>query len=630
MIELQDISLSIGQFPLLDKVNIKIHQQQRIALIGRNGAGKTTLLRILAGLEEADDGVIKKGAGDDIVLLPQALPAKSAKTVYDVVAEGVSDVGDLLKQYHLLTQKSASIDDAQQWESELHQLQTEIENQNGWALHHRIEKIITDLCLPADQTMDALSGGWRKRVAIAKVLVRQPALLLLDEPTNHLDIEAIKWLEGYLRSYPKGILFITHDRVLLQNIATDILELDRGVVTAYPADYQLYVKRKQKALAEELEQNKQFDKKLSQEETWIRQGIKARRTRNEGRVRALKKLREIRQQRREQQRNPSMQASQAQTGGKRVFSIESVSFSYQADKPIIHDFDFEIQRGDKVAIFGPNGAGKSTFVKLLMGALKPTNGMIKTGAKNQVVYFDQHREQIDPEQSLIENVAQGDDFVEIGGKRKHIVSYLGDFLFSPQQARGLAKSLSGGECNRLLLAKIFSRPANVLILDEPTNDLDIESLEMLEGLLLEYSGTVIVISHDRQFMDNIATHYIAFENNAHVYSGVGGYSEYSHQVLHSNKSAVDKTATKVTPVVTPSDKKKSTKAKLSYHEQRELAALPSQIEKLEQQIAQHNLKISQADYFKQAADIIKQDASKLQALEDALQQAYERWEALDS
>lgn len=637
MIEVSEITLSLGAFPLLDHIQFHIKQGERLALIGRNGAGKSTLLKIMAGIESADSGSIKATPGFEIILLPQALPPKENKTVYMAVAEGLSDLSGLLDSYHEMLNHPPSEAQLSAWQDKLNRLQSEIELRNGWQIQQRIERVIQDLALPADALMSSLSGGWRKRVALAKALVREPDLLLLDEPTNHLDIEAIQWLESYLLQYPKSLLFITHDRVLMQRVATAILELDRGKITRYPDDYQTYLARKEKALEIEQTHHAKFDKLLSQEEAWIRQGIKARRTRNEGRVRALEKLRQIRKARQEQLKGPSMRVAATESVGKRVFSFENITFGYDVDAPLIKDFTFHIQSGDKVAIIGPNGIGKSTLIQLMLGTLLPQKGKILSGANNQVVYFDQHRDQINLEKSLIDNVAEGDDFIEINGKRQHIISYLGDFLFSPEQARTLAKTLSGGEINRLLLAKIFSKPANVLILDEPTNDLDIESLEVLESLLLNYSGTLIVISHDRQFIDHIATHYIGFERDGTLIASVGGYQEYAEQLLQkqqkikSEKNIQKKTVPAKSSSVAKTGATAAEKQtrKLSYNEQRELELLPQRIEKLESEIAILHQEMADPVFFQQDQKIVREHAQQLEALEQDLQAAYARWEMLD-
>lgn len=612
MLVLKDIYHSVGQFPLLDHVNFEIQAKERIALIGRNGEGKSTLLRILSGAIAPDSGEILKGAHIVVARLAQELPEGQDITVYEAVAQGLKAMSDLLVEYHQLISQVDGHDEA--WLNQINLLQQKIEQKDGWQIQQRIERVIHDLALPADMKMSALSGGWRRRVALAQALVQEPDVLLLDEPTNHLDLEAIQWLEKMLLNYPKTIIFITHDRALLRKLATRIVELDRGKLTSYEPDYDLYLERKEKALAEEERHNALFDKKLSDEEQWIRQGIKARRTRNEGRVRALKALREERSQRRTIKEKPKFALNDPFQGGKTIIQAENVSFGYTPDKLLIQDFSFTIQRGDKIAIIGQNGTGKTTLVKLLLGELTPTSGTIKQSPTNKIAFFDQNRDHLQKQETVMDNVAHGDDFVEIQGKKKHVIGYLGDFLFSPAKCRSLAGILSGGEQNRLLLAKLFARPANVLVLDEPTNDLDIESLTVLEELLLNYQGTVIIISHDREFIDNIATHTIAFEKNGKISIDVGGYSDWlSKQIPVLPKKA------KESPV---KEKVKPAKTKLSFKEQQELDALPGKIEKLEAEIAELS-----ALYTHPKTDVALVN-KQIAQLQEVLDKAYAQWEKL--
>lgn len=523
IVSLKKVSYSVGQFPLLDGVDLEIQPKERVALIGRNGEGKSTLLKIIAQELTPEAGEVIPAPSVRISRLEQTLPLADQKTVYEAVASGLSDLTDLLLQYHHLIHEKQQDD---LWLNQLNTLQQQIEHLDGWQFHQRIERVIQALNLPADQKLSELSGGWRRRVALGAVLVQEPDVLILDEPTNHLDLSTIQWLEKMLLNYPKTILFITHDRALLRALATRIVELDRGKLTSFPGDYEIYLERKAKNLQEEERQNALFDKKLSEEEQWLRQGIKARRTRNEGRVRALKALRDIRQQRREIKQKPKFEAQDPVLSGKTVIQAEGISFGYDSKHPMIQNFSLTIQRGDKIAIVGPNGSGKTTLLKLLIGLLKPDQGFVKQSPTNQITMFDQNREQMNPDLTVMANVAEGDDFIEIQGKKKHVIGYLGDFLFSPHKCRGLAKTLSGGEQNRLLLAKLFSKPANILVLDEPTNDLDIESLDVLENLLLNYAGTVLVISHDREFIDNIATHCIWINEHGKIEMNVGGYSDW--------------------------------------------------------------------------------------------------------
>jgi len=622
LLTLKNIYFSVGEFPLLDHVNFEILPKERIALIGRNGEGKSTLLRILSQAIPADSGEILKPAYLKISRLAQELPESLEITVYEMVAQGLQDLSDILVQYHQLLSQTDGHDEA--WMHQVNILQQQIDQRDGWQIQQRIERVIHDLALPENMKVSALSGGWRRRVALAQALVQEPDILLLDEPTNHLDLDAIQWLEKMLLNYPKTIIFITHDRALLRKLATRIVELDRGKLTTYPPDYDTYLERKEQALEEEARHNALFDKKLSDEEQWIRQGVKARRTRNEGRVRALKALREERSQRRVIKEKPKFEINDPFQGGKTIIQAEHISFGYSPEKLLIEDFTFTIQRGDKIAIVGQNGTGKTTLIKLLCGMLTPTQGSVKASPTNQIAFFDQNRDHLNKEETVMANVAEGDDTIEIQGKKKHVIGYLGDFLFSPSKCRSLAKILSGGEQNRLLLAKLFARPANVLVLDEPTNDLDIESLTVLEDLLLNYQGTVIIISHDREFIDNIATHTIAFEDSGKISINVGGYSDWLARKtvpLEKKKKTPDqKPAQK-----TPSEKKPH---KLSFNEQRELDALPEAIEKLETKIHDLQLKMSEPEFYAKPKAEIETANKALQDLQEALHKAYARWEVL--
>jgi ATP-binding cassette subfamily F protein uup len=625
ILHIDNISLSLGPSPLLDQVCLQIEAKDKIALIGRNGEGKSTLLKIIAGIDAPDSGLIRKEKHTDVALLSQDLPEPDSRSVFDVVAAGLSDIGELLQTYHQLTLQSETHHDDPAWFRQLEQLQNEIEAKNGWEFQQRIEKVITELNLPSDALMSSLSGGWRRRVGIAQVLVRQPDLLLLDEPTNHLDIETIQWLEKLLINYPKAILFITHDRALLRKIATRIIELDRGLLTSYPSDYSTYLARKAKALEDETLHNALFDKKLAQEEVWIRQGVKARRTRNEGRVRALEQLRHLRAQRREQRANPNFNINEIRSTGKIAFDVNDVSYRYNPTKPIIEPFSIALQKSDKIALIGPNGIGKSTFIQLLIGNLEPQTGFIKGSPTNQVAFFDQNRAQLDPNKTVIDNVVEGDDFIEVQGKRKHVISYLSDFLFSPHKCQALARTLSGGEANRLMLAKLFSKPANVLVLDEPTNDLDIESLELLETLLLSYTGTVIIISHDREFIDNVATHSIAFEGQGVLKSYVGGYSDWQSYQKNVASAPVKVESSKKSDTVSPASKKR-----LSFNEQREYEAIPEKISALEASIQALELKLGDPLLYNESPAVIKTIADELEVAKTELARLYGRWEALEN
>lgn len=629
LLTLKKIYFSVGTFPLLDHVDFEINPKERIALIGRNGEGKSTLFKILSETIQPEAGEIIKSKELALSRLAQELPQAEDMTVYQFVAQGLSDLSDLLIQYHQLTAQTEGHDEA--WMNRLHSLQKKIEHLNGWQIQQRIDNVIHSLSLPADKKMSELSGGWRRRADLGAALVQEPDILLLDEPTNHLDLTAIEWLENFLLNYPKTIIFITHDRALLRKIATRIVELDRGKLTTYPADYDVYLSRKADALAAEERQNALFDKKLSDEEVWIRQGIKARRTRNEGRVRALKALREERAQRRIIKNKPSFEANEATSFGKTVIQAEHIYFGYDDKKPpLIQDFSFTIQRGDKIAIVGHNGGGKTTLVKLLIGLLTPNAGTIKQSPTNQVAFFDQHRAQLDFEATVMANVAEGDDFIETQGKKKHVIGYLGDFLFSPNKCRMLAKTLSGGEQNRLMLAKMFAKQANVLVLDEPTNDLDIESLDVLETLLLNYSGTVIIISHDREFIDNVATHCIAIEGHGKISINVGGYSDWLTRQSHTET----KKQTVTTPIKEKTDKSKpaatSKKSKLSFKEQHQLTTLLEQIEQLEIQKKELETKMCDPNFYQDSHEDATRITKELTTINEALQNAYSQWETLDA
>lgn len=623
LISLKNIYYSVGEFPLLDHVNLDINDNERIALIGRNGQGKSTLMDLLYQKRPLESGEIIPSRPLVISKLDQELPLDVEGTVYEVVARGLQSVSQLLVDYHHHAQH---YEEGDKWLNKLGDLQHRLEQEGAWQMHERIERVIQDLQLPADKLMSSLSGGWRRRVVLAQALVQEPDLLLLDEPTNHLDLDAIEWLEKMLLSYNKAVLFITHDRALLRKIATRIIELDRGKITSYPPDYDVYLERKEQALAEEERHQALFDKKLSDEEQWIRQGVKARRTRNEGRVRALKALREERKQRRERQSGPTFVANEAKLGGKTVVQAENLEFGYDPNVPLIKDFTFTIQRGDKIAIVGENGAGKTTLIKLLLGWLKPTGGLIKMSPTMEVAFSDQNRDQLNPNATVMENVAQGDDFIVSGDKRRHVIGYLGDFLFSPDKCRCLAGVLSGGEQNRLLLAKLFAKPANVLVLDEPTNDLDVESLEILETLLLNYTGTVIMISHDREFIDNVATHCIALDGHGNHVINVGGYSDWLARKASDAKQAAKP---KVEKVVTQEKTSKDKSSKLSYQEQRELEKLPELIDSLESKISELEHTLADPDFYSKPRTEIDAVNSQLIELQTKLKDTYERWEILD-
>ena len=623
LLTLRNIKLSYGTQHLLDDVNLQIEPGERLCLLGRNGEGKSTLMKLIAGIVNADDGSIESQQNLKVSYLTQDVPASLEGSVYDVVATGLDEIGELLKHYHHISLKLAT-DGDEKILAQLERTQHELENKGGWQLSQQIETTISKLQLPADTAFSQLSGGLKRRVLLARALVTQPDLLLLDEPTNHLDIEAINWLEEFLKGWNGSLLFVTHDRAFLRQLATRIIELDRGHLSSWQGDYDNYLKRKQEALDAEEKLNAEFDKKLAQEEAWIRQGIKARRTRNEGRVRALKTMREERRQRRERKGTAHMQLSQLDRSGKIVIEAENIDYSYE-DKAIVKDLTTTILRGDKVGIIGPNGVGKTTLIQLLLGEIKPDAGRLKLGTKLEIAYFDQHRSELDDEKSVRDNMAEGTDKVEVNGKSKHVIGYLSNFLFTPERSNAPVKTLSGGERNRLMLAKLFAKPFNLLVLDEPTNDLDVETLELLEELLLDYQGTLLLVSHDRAFLDNVVTSTLVFEGNAQVKEYVGGYDDWLIQYHHSLK-------TETKQVV---EKKKTTKAaekkqtKLSYKDQRELDVLPQKIETLETKIDLLNKNMSSPEFYQQDSKLIASKQNELEKLQEELAQSYERWDHLE-
>lgn len=620
LITLDDVSLAYGLDLLLDHVKFQIASGERVCLIGRNGAGKSSLLKIIEGVEKPDSGTVWRKPELRLARLAQELPQKSSLTIFEYVAEGLADVGQLLTQYHNLTLRLAG-DHTQNDLDQLEYLQQQIDLKNGWQIEHEIDAVLSRLELKPDLKMAELSGGWQRRVALAQALVLKPELLLLDEPTNHLDIETIQWLEEQLLSWNIGLIFITHDRSLLQRLATRIIELDRGQLTSWPGDYQNFLQRKEEMLHAEAKQNAEFDKKLAQEERWIRQGIKARRTRNEGRVRALESMRKERSQRREVQGKVNLNLNEADKSGKLVIEAQKVSH-YFGERAIIKDFSLRIMRGDRIGLIGPNGAGKSTLLNILLGKIPPQQGTVTHGTKLEIAYFDQMRAGLDLEKTVAENVSQGGEFIEINGSKRHIMSYLSDFLFAPQRARTPVKALSGGECNRLLLARLFSLPTNLLVMDEPTNDLDIETLELLEDLLLNYQGTLLLVSHDRKFLDNVVTSTLVFEGNGKIQEYIGGY----HDWLRQRK--IDPIVTNVKSEV-PKPNLEKTKSKLTPQEQKELKSLPKQIEKLEEKQQAIQNKMAAPEFYQQSSNIIAETMTELAKITSELEVAYQRWEYLE-
>ena len=627
LLRLDNASLHYGNLVLLDAVDFKISKGNKIGLLGRNGAGKTTLLKVLAGEVVPETGERWLRPGTRMAWLQQTLPEADEQTVYDVVASGLAETGGLLAEYHHLIQEE---DFTEKSMNALARVQQKLEAQDGWRLQQRVETTITQLELPADAQMSELSGGWRRRVALAQALVSKPDILLLDEPTNHLDIPAIRWLEEQLRNFNGALILITHDRRFLQNVANCMAELDRGHLTLWQGDYHGFLRHREQQLLAEERANELFDKKLAQEEVWIRQGIKARRTRNEGRVRALKDLRKERGERRERQGNADFIVEDARSSGKIVAELEHVSHSFD-DNHVIDDFSTLIKRGDRIGIVGANGAGKTTLVKILLGELQPTSGKVSMGTKLEVAYSDQLREHLDPEKNLIDNVCGGADFIEIGGRRRHAISYLGDFLFSPDRVRMPVKALSGGEQNRAVLARLFSKSANLLVLDEPTNDLDMETLELLEEILLTFEGTVLLVSHDRDFMDNVITSLMVLDGSGRVNEYVGGYSDWEGRggSLSEAQAGAAKKTDEIQATEPDQVKKPIKTKKLSYNDQRELGNLPAVIEKLETRKSDLEKEMSKAGFYESDFERVKQASQDLLELEQMLEAAFERWNELD-
>ena len=626
ILTLRGVTLSLGDPPLLDDVSLQLERGERLCLVGRNGSGKSTLLRLVAGEIQADAGDLWKAPGLRVARLAQEVPLGGSGSVFHAVAEGLGAVGALVERYHTLARAVADGDPARI--ADLDRCQHELEAAGGWALEQRVETVISRLGLDPAASLTSLSGGVARRVLLARALVSDPDLLLLDEPTNHLDIDGITWLEEFLLGWHGTLLFVTHDRTFLQRLATRILELDRGRLTDFPGDYATYLSRKAEWLAAEETRNALFDDKLAREETWIRQGIKARRTRNEGRVRALERLRAERSARRTQVGRVTMAIQAAERSGKVVADAEGVGFAYER-QPILRGLTTTILRGDKVGVIGPNGAGKTTLLRLLLGELEPTEGRIRRGTHLEVAYFDQRRAALDEERTVQDNVGEGREFVVIDGQRRHVLGYLQDFLFPPDRARQPVKALSGGERNRLLLARLFTRPSNVLVLDEPTNDLDTETLELLEALLVEYSGTVLLVSHDRAFLDHVVTSTLVFEGPGVVREYVGGYEDWLRQrpaprpePRPGKPSPGERTPPR------PADAERP--RKLSYRDQRELDALPARIEALEGERDALLAGMSEPAFYQREGSAIRAVQTQLEQLEQALETAYALWESLES
>ncbi|WP_024870715.1 ABC transporter ATP-binding protein [Tolumonas lignilytica] len=623
--------LSYSAAPLLDHVDLHIEEGERLCLVGRNGAGKSTLMKVINKEIQLDDGSVTHLQDLKIARLEQDPPQTESATVFDYVADGVASLGKLLSDYHHQSALLAESHDDKIMRR-MSELQEQLDLQQGWQYETKINQILSMLSLSPDTALSNLSGGWLRKVALARALVNDPDLLLLDEPTNHLDIESIAWLEDFLRQFRGAIVFISHDREFIQRMATRIIDLDRGILTSWPGNYDAYLEGKEEWLRVEALKNAEFDKKLAQEEVWIRQGIKARRTRNEGRVRALKALRMERGERRDKVGTSKIQLDEAVRSGKIIFEGEGVNYSID-NKPLIRNFDFRVMRGDKIALIGPNGCGKTTLIKLLLGDLQPDSGHLHCGTKLEVAYFDQYRQQLDPEKTVIDNVADGRQEIDFAGRRRHVLGYLQDFLFEPKRAMTPVKALSGGEKNRLLLAKLFLKPCNLLILDEPTNDLDIETLELLEELLADYQGTLLLVSHDRRFIDNTVTHSWLFEGDGKITPYVGGYADLMFQRQQQQiQLSASMSSVKNSPAVVKEDIQTANKKsrKLSYKLQLELDGLPARLEQLEAEIDSIQAKINQPDFFSLPVESTKATLDALQQAELNLEHAFARWEELEA
>ncbi|NIE51023.1 ABC transporter ATP-binding protein [Pantoea dispersa] len=628
LISIHGAYLSFSDAPLLDNTELHIEEGERVCLVGRNGAGKSTLMKIINGEQPLDDGRIIYEQDLVVARLQQDPPRNITGSVYDFVAEGVAEQAEHLKAYHAISHLVME-DPSEKNLNEMGRLQTILDHHNLWQLDSRINDVLQQIGLQADTELSSLSGGWLRKAALGRALVSNPRVLMLDEPTNHLDIETIDWLESFLKTFNGSIVFISHDRSFIRNMATRIVDLDRGKLVSWPGDYDQFLLGKEEALRVEEMQNAEFDRKLAQEEVWIRQGIKARRTRNEGRVRALKALRRERSERRDVMGKANMQVGEAARSGKIVFELENVDYGVDG-KTLVKDFSTQVQRGDKIALIGPNGCGKTTLLRLMLGQLKADAGRVHCGTKLEIAYFDQHRAELDPDKTVMDNLAEGKQEVMVNGKPRHVLGYLQDFLFHPKRAMTPVRALSGGERNRLLLARLFLKPSNLLILDEPTNDLDVETLELLEELVDGYQGTVLLVSHDRQFVDNTVTECWIFEGNGEIGTFVGGYHDAQQQraAYKQTKAAPVKSA--ATKPAEKADAPKRSAGKLSYNLTRELEQLPQKLEQLETRIGELQAQMSHPDFFSQPHDKTQPVLDALAQAEQELETTFERWEELEA
>jgi ATP-binding cassette subfamily F protein uup len=634
VLTLDNVALAFGHMPLFERADLRIDPGERIALIGRNGSGKSSLLRVLSGETVPDAGSVWRAPRVRVSRLDQDVPAAGDRTVFDEVADGLGELGGLVAAYHHAAMEVAEGHHAAL--ERLGRLQHDLEEHDGWRLEQKVEMVVSRLSLAADRPMRELSGGWRRRALLGKALVSEPDLLLLDEPTNHLDVDAIRWLEDYLRGYPGALLFVTHDRAFLSALATRIVELDRGTLTSWPGSYAAYLEKKDAALEAEARELARLDRKLAKEEAWLRQGVKARRTRNEGRVRALLDLRARRAAYRSQDGTVRMSIDAGDASGKLVFEADHVSKSF-GERPVIRDYSQRIFRGDRIGLIGPNGSGKTTLLRLLVGALEPDAGAVRRGTRLQIAYFDQQREQLDPDRTVADNVNDGNTTVVVSGEARHVVGYLGDFLFPRERAQAPVRSLSGGERNLLMLARLFARPANELELDEPTNDLDIETLELLEERIGEFAGTVLLVSHDRVFLDNIVTSTLAFEGDGRVVEYIGGWEDYLRQSASASNGAIVPGRDRGAAGAGGSDTRSAdaerraptAKRKLSFKETRELESLPAHIEALEteQERLQHDA--ASPVFYRESAEHIRGVLARIEEIASELETALARWVALE-